>query len=124
MIIQELYATAVFERGDVVGIYENAVGGQRRTTNRILDPANKSQYAVEHEGHLRDTWDEINEYSCCNSGYINDYHDLTMDDVRLGIHPLQPTKRSLAPVNCAVLDFIWRHFLYGQLKAVVIFPDT
>ncbi len=44
-----LYATDVFERGEVVGIYENASGGQRRTSYRIKDPANKSQYAVEHE---------------------------------------------------------------------------
>jgi hypothetical protein len=35
-----LYATAVFVRGDVVGIYENVSGGQRRTMQRIKDPAN------------------------------------------------------------------------------------
>jgi len=87
-----LYATAVFVRGDVVGIYENASGGQRRTMQRIKDPANQSQYAVEHEGLIRDAWDEVNERPCCNSGYINDYHDASKDNVQLGIHPLHPNK--------------------------------
>jgi len=87
-----LYATAVFNRGDVVGIYENASRGQRRTSNRIKDPTNKSQYAVEHEGLVRDAWDDINKGPCCNSGYINDYLDAGMDNVQLGIHSLHPNK--------------------------------
>ena len=39
-----LYATAVFQRGDVVHRVKNA---------------NKSQYALEHEDLVRDAWDSI-----------------------------------------------------------------
>ena len=53
-----LYATAVFQRGDVVGIYENAKDGQRLNVHRVKN-ANKSQYALEHEDLVRDAWDSI-----------------------------------------------------------------
>jgi hypothetical protein len=54
---------------------------------------NKSQYAVEHEGLVRDAWDEVNLCSCCNFGNIIDYRDVhNMDNAQLGINSLQPNK--------------------------------
>ena len=47
---------------------------------------------MEHEGLVRDAWDDINKGPCCNSGYINDYLDASMDNVQLGIHSLHPNK--------------------------------
>ena len=47
---------------------------------------------MEHEGLVRDAWDEVNGCPCCKTGYINDYLDADMDNVQLGIHSLQPNK--------------------------------
>ena len=45
------------KKGDIVGIYENYTGGERLTGGRIKSERHLSDYAIEHEGLVRDAWE-------------------------------------------------------------------
>ena len=100
--------------GVIIGIYENATGGKRMTPAWIQNAANRSEYAVQHEGLFRDAYDTATGKPCCKVAYANDALDITKDNLELYIHNLFPD-RLVVRTTKKIAANSWGYMPYGGL---------
>ena len=77
-------------KGDIVSIYKSYTGGLCLTSGRIKSDPHLSDYAVEHEGLVRDAWDPVLIKPCHDLGYGNDSLGIAWENMALHIHPDRP----------------------------------
>ena len=62
------------KKGDIVGVYENYTVGERLTGGRNKSKRHLFDYAIEHEGMVRDAWDPVIKKLGQNPGQYNPAH--------------------------------------------------
>ena len=67
-----MFFKQAMKKGDIVGIYEIYTGGQRLTSGRIKSDLHLSDYAVKHDGVVRDAWDPVRQKPCHHLSNAND----------------------------------------------------
>ena len=106
-----LWINGTIKKGDVVGIYENATTGARRTRSRITDTSYISDYSISFNGLYRDALDTTTGAPCCKLAHANDALDPTKDNLFPAIHKTRP--HVLLIIASRDIQDEWGYLPYG-----------